>query len=102
MIGRLALATGTLLGLTFTTLADNWPAWRGADGSGHANAKTLPVKWSATENVRWTIPLPERGNSTPVIWGDRIFLTQALSPTRQRTVMCLDRKDGKVLWQKGI
>jgi outer membrane protein assembly factor BamB len=59
----------------------------------------LPLTWSATENVKWKIDLPERGNSTPIIWGDRIFLTQAVG--QRRTVMCLDRKDGKLLWQQG-
>ena len=55
--------------------ADNWPAWRGADGMGRCKETDLPVKWSPTENVRWKVKLPGDGNSTPVVWGDRVFVT---------------------------
>lgn len=79
--------------------AANWPTWRGPQGDGVTAETNLPLKWSATENVKWKVELPEGGNSTPIIWGDRIFLTQAVG--ERRTVMCLDRKDGKVLWQQG-
>lgn len=82
-------------------IAGNWPAWRGAEGSGVANENGLPTKWSATENVRWKVPLPEAGNSTPVVWGNRIFLTQPAGKDK-RTLMCLDRKTGKMLWQKAV
>ncbi len=79
--------------------AANWPAWRGADGSGIATEKNLPVKWSATENVRWKIKLPERGNSTPIVWQKKIFVTQAVGD--RRTLICFDRANGKQLWQEG-
>ncbi len=82
--------------------ADNWPAWRGADGMGRCAETDLPVKWSATENVRWKMKLPGAGNSTPVIWGDRIFLTQATDKGLKRGLLCLSRKDGKTLWHKVI
>src|SRR5438105_4822500 len=52
--------------------ADNWPAWRGPRGDGHTIEKNLPLHWGPTESVKWKIPLPERGNSTPVIWGERV------------------------------
>lgn len=81
--------------------ADNWPAWRGADGLGITREKNLPVKWSATENVRWKIALPDRGNSSPIVWGNRIFITQALEKEQRLTVMCFDRAEGKLLWQSG-
>jgi outer membrane protein assembly factor BamB len=61
----------------------------------------LPLTWSATENVHWKVKLPERGNSTPIVWGNRIFLTQPLEQENRRTLMCLDRADGRVLWQAG-
>jgi outer membrane protein assembly factor BamB len=80
-------------------LAANWPAWRGPEGTGVTRETNLPLTWSATENVKWKIELPEPGNSTPIIWNDRIFLTQAVG--ERRTVMCLDRKDGRQLWQQG-
>jgi outer membrane protein assembly factor BamB len=81
--------------------AENWPAWRGPEGTGVCREKNVPVHWSRTENVKWRKPLPERGNSTPIVWGDRIFITQAVANDGQRLVMCFDRHDGKLLWQKG-
>lgn len=80
----------------------NWPAWRGGGGSGVAATTNLPLVWSATNNVRWKVPLPEPGNSTPIIWGDRVFLTQPQDKGARRTVICLDFKSGKQLWQNGI
>ncbi|HSH95571.1 MAG TPA: PQQ-binding-like beta-propeller repeat protein [Roseimicrobium sp.] len=82
--------------------AANWPSWRGPTGDGVCTESNLPLNWSATENVKWSIPLPDRGNSTPVIWKDRIFLTQAVEKENRRTLMCLDRKTGKQLWQVGV
>ena len=61
----------------------------------------MPLRWSTNENVRWHVPLPERGNSTPVVWGKRVFVTQAIENENRRTVMCFDRRDGKLLWQAG-
>ena len=90
-----------LLLLPCSLLAGNWPAWRGAEGTGVANENALPTKWSATDNVRWKVPLPEAGNSTPVVWGNRLFLTQPVGKDK-RTLMCLDRKTGKMLWQKAV
>src|SRR6266446_818437 len=89
-----------LLLLAQPAAADNWPAWRGPEGNGHCKEKNLPVSWSATENVRWKVALPSDGMSTPVIWGDRIFLTQATNSGQKRAVMCFDRKAGKLLWQQ--
>ncbi|HEY6167139.1 MAG TPA: PQQ-binding-like beta-propeller repeat protein [Verrucomicrobiae bacterium] len=80
--------------------AGNWPAWRGPLGTGICEEKNLPTKWSATENVKWRIALPEAGNSTPIVWGDRVFVTQAVGA--RRTLMCFNRADGKLLWQVGV
>jgi outer membrane protein assembly factor BamB len=78
----------------------NWPAWRGPAGDGHAGTRNVPRTWAAKENVKWKTPLPGPGNSTPIVWGDRIFLTGALDDGARRTVMCFDRTRGKLLWQK--
>jgi outer membrane protein assembly factor BamB len=78
--------------------AANWPAWRN-DGNGMSPEKSAPVKWSATENVRWRTALPDRGNGSPIVWEDKIFITQAAGDRRE--IMCLDRKNGKILWQSG-
>lgn len=85
--------------LSSETLAANWPAWRGPNGDGTTPETDLPLHWSAKENVRWSVPLPERGNSTPIVWKDRVYLTQAIG--QRRTVTCFDRADGKQLWQEG-
>jgi outer membrane protein assembly factor BamB len=89
-----------LLGFAVPALAGNWPAWRGPDGTGHSPEKDLPIHWSATDNVRWKAPLPDAGNSSPIIWGERVFLTQATDKGSRRAVLCFDRKDGKLLWQR--
>jgi outer membrane protein assembly factor BamB len=90
----LLIAASTLAGLT-----EDWPGWRGAGGSGICRETKLPLHWSTNENVRWRVALPDRGNSTPVVWGERVFITQAAES--RRTVMCFDRRDGKLLWQAG-
>ncbi len=64
--------------------------------------ESIPSRWSAGENVRWKVPLPDRGNSTPAVWGDKIFITQAVEKNHLRTLMCLSRDDGRVLWQKPV
>jgi outer membrane protein assembly factor BamB len=81
--------------------AEDWPAWRGAAGLGISAETNLPLHWSTNQNVRWSVSLPEAGNSTPVVWGGRVFVTQALLKQSRRTVMCFDRSDGKLLWQAG-
>ena len=82
------------------SFAEDWPAWRGPQGIGISNEKDLPVKWSATDNVRWRVPLPGPGNSTPIVSGERVFVTQAVGD--RRTLMCFHRRDGKPLWQQGV
>ena len=95
-----------------------WPKWRGPDDNGMARSDA-PLHWSDTENIKWKAPIPGRGHSSPVLWGDRIFLTTAAptnptaAPPRQRRggdaspqaehrfeLICLDKKTGKVLWQR--
>jgi hypothetical protein len=82
--------------------AGNWPAWRGPEGTGVSTENGLPVRWDQSENVRWRVTLPERGNSTPVVWDNRVFITQAIEKEGRRTVMCFDRNAGKLLWQSGV
>jgi hypothetical protein len=66
-----------VLSLTAAAGANDWPAWRGPTGQGYCFEMQAPMKWSATENVRWKVKLPHPGNSTPIIWKDRVFLTIA-------------------------
>ncbi|MCI0360715.1 MAG: PQQ-like beta-propeller repeat protein [Planctomycetaceae bacterium] len=77
----------------------NWPRWRGPGQDGHTSDAKLPVKWSA-DSVVWKTPLPGIGQSSPIIWGERIFLTSALDGGRERLVFCVDRQSGKILWQQ--
>jgi outer membrane protein assembly factor BamB len=79
--------------------AGNWPAWKGSAGDGVSDEKDVPVSWSKTENVIWKTALPGGGNSTPIVWDDRVFLTCAKEQGRIRSLLCFDRKDGKLLWQ---
>lgn len=90
-----------LLAMT-PAVAANWPGWRGADGLGTSSEENLPTRWNETENVRWKVPLPDRGNSTPVVWGDKIFVTQAVEKDSTRSLLCFSRRDGSLLWQKSI
>jgi len=89
--------------LTTAALAADWPAWRGPDSSARLtdNESKFPVTWTEAD-VTWKIPLPDRGNSSPVVVGDRVFLTQSTDKGAQRSLMCLDRKTGKLLWQKDV
>jgi len=70
--------------------------------TGIAAEKGLPLKWSDKENVRWRVELPGPGNSSPIVWGDRVFLAQYLAKDNRRTLMCLDRATGKLIWQSGL
>jgi len=96
------LAVAVLMArFVFTLEAENWPTWRGPDGNGICRETNLPLHWSTNENVRWRVPLPDRGNSTPIVWGNHVFVTQAVPKASRRTLMCFDRRDGKLLWQQG-
>ena len=88
--------------LVLFLLAANWPSWRGPDGLGVSIDKPMSTHWSKTDKVRWRVPLPEPGNSTPVVWGNRVFVTQALKQQDRRTLMCFERASGKLLWQSGV
>lgn len=64
--------------------------------------KSVPTHWTKTGNVRWRVALPEPGNSTPVVWDDRVFVTQAVKAQNRRALLCFDRATGKLLWQSGV
>lgn len=81
--------------------ASDWPQWRGPDGNGISVESGLPVRWSVEENIAWKVELPEPGNSTPVVWGDRVFVTQPRVKIHRRDLMCFDRRDGRLLWTAG-
>src|SRR5262245_45316388 len=85
-----------------TALATNWPAWPGPDGNGITTDRSLPLKWNDKENVRWRTELPGPGNSSPIVWANRVFVSQYVEKDHRRTLICLDRGTGKIVWQSGV
>ncbi len=103
---------------------ENWPQWRGPLGTGAAPHADPPVEWSETQNVRWKVPLPGKGHSTPIVWNDRIFLTTAIPvgeklppkhstapgthdgvPVTQKhefVVLAVNRNNGQIVWKKTV
>jgi len=108
-----------------------WPQWRGPLATGVAPEASPPVEWAEDKNIRWKVPLPGRGHSSPIVWGDRIFVTTAVRTERtvdpetvkaveaatpefhrrrarmprnvlQFAVIALDRRDGSVLWKRTV
>jgi outer membrane protein assembly factor BamB len=84
------------------TFAGNWPSWRGPNQNNISPETNFPTRWSRTENVKWRAELPEAGNSSPIVWGDSVFVTQAVDDGKRRTLMAFDRKSGKPRWQQGV
>lgn len=120
-----ALAVAALAALVASTPvhADNWPQFRGPGSRGLSSETGLPLKWTATSNVAWKAPLPGPGHSSPIVWGNRIFLTafrpapggtggvfrslmgliaRGVSVSGQLFVLCLDRATGKALWEREV
>lgn len=92
------LATALLAASTPRTPAAtfNWPTWRGPNHDGVCLDTNVPVKWSSTENIRWRSALPGPGNSTPIVWGDNLILTQ--SAKTRRGIVAFDRRNGRPKW----
>lgn len=88
-----------LLLLVSPASAENWPQWRGPENNGISGETGLPTTWGPEENVAWRTPLPGPAGSTPVIWGDRIFLTSAKG--QELVLLCLDT-GGKLLWERKL
>ncbi len=110
--------------LTTVQADDNWPQWRGPLMTGESPTATPPVEWSETKNIRWKTAIPGKGHSTPAVWGNRVFVTAAepfgekvtpfysgapgehdndpISQKHRFLVLCLDRRTGKILWEKTL
>jgi hypothetical protein len=82
--------------------AAHWPRFRGPDGQGTSITGSLPTQWSKDSNIAWRAPLPDGGNSSPVIWGERLFITTAAADGTRRTVHCLHRRSGELLWSREV
>jgi len=98
---REGLASALLLGVTLNTLGQEWTRFRGPNGTGLSPAKTIPAKWS-DKDINWKVPVPGSGHSSPVLWGEEIFLTSADEEAGQVLVLCLRAGDGSVAWQKAF
>ena len=75
----------------------NWPAWRGPSADGRTEAAGLPLRWSETQNIVWKTGIHDLGYSTPVVWGDQIWLTTAKEDGTALYAVCIDLNSGKVL-----
>ncbi len=84
------------------TSAEKWPDFRGPAGNGHSQGKGVPLAWSETKNVRWKIPVPGRAWSSPVVWGDQIWLTTATEDGRAMSAWCVDRATGAVRMKRDL
>jgi outer membrane protein assembly factor BamB len=99
-----AFGTGLVAVATAATLsAENWPQWRGPALNGVSTEKGLPIKWSPTENIAWKLAMPGRSGSTPIVWGDRIFLNVGTADgSGNLELWALDRSSGTTLWKGHI
>lgn len=78
--------------------AENWTRFRGDNGQGISSESNLPVEWSKTENIRWKTAIPGEGWSSPIVFEDRVFVTTATEGGEACHVLCIDREQGKILW----
>ncbi len=102
-MGKLsASAACGLIGLVLllpSAYGQEWTRFRGPNGSGVSTATTVPVRWTE-KDYNWQVKLPGIGHSSPVLWGERIFVTSGEEETGKRIVLCLRAKDGGKLWQR--
>jgi len=89
-----------LLIATTSTFAQEWARFRGPNGTGVSQARTIPTTWTE-KDFNWKIKLPGgSGHSSPVVWGDKVFVLSAESKTATRYMLCYDANNGKELWQR--
>ena len=74
-----------------------WNQFRGPDGNGKTTATNLPIEFNETKNVRWKTPIHDQGWSSPVVWGNQIWLTTALESGKELFAICVDRESGKII-----
>jgi len=102
---RKALLTGLLFSSIPSTgmaRSEDWPWFRGQSRQGISQEKDVPTQWSATSNIRWKTPIPGEGWSSPIVFGDRLFVTTALDGGSSFHMICLDRPSGRVIWDKEL
>ena len=79
----------------------DWPGWRGPRADGVADGRNLPIEWSLTKNVRWSVKLPGWGTSSPVVRGDKVYVTSEVTTDGGKSLLtlCYDRQSGRELWR---
>ena len=88
--------------LVSSSSAEDWPAWRGPRGDGTSLEQTVPTQWNETENISWQVRIPGSGHASPIVLGDYLFLVTCIEETRERMLLCLDRRTGNTVWQRVV
>src|SRR6185436_16639941 len=78
--------------------SSDWTRWRGPGGAAVGDGRPLPVSWSTTRNVAWSVSIPGEGSSSPIVSGDAVFVTSALAGGKRRILHCLDLQTGATRW----
>ena len=92
-----------LAAVTTLSAAENWPQWRGPENTGVCKETKLPTVWGENKNIAWKLPMPGRSGSTPIIWGEQIFLNIGTQDAAgDLELWTLDRNSGKILWKGHI
>ncbi|MFO0906124.1 MAG: PQQ-binding-like beta-propeller repeat protein [Pirellulales bacterium] len=94
-----SLSLGLTLAFVGMAAAQDWTRFRGPNGTGESEAKSVPGSWTDAD-INWKAPLPGVGHSSPAIWGDKVFLLSAHEENATRYVLCLSAKDGSQVWKK--
>jgi outer membrane protein assembly factor BamB len=105
MVYRLCISLLTILFFSFSTLfsnAQNWTHFRGSEMNGHANVDSAPLEWSDSTNIQWKVPVKGEGWSSPVVYGDQIWLTAAADDGTEFYTFCFDFETGKLLNENTI
>lgn len=102
MAARIGIAVLTLFFVTVLAQAGDWPQFRGPQGEGRAAGDGYPTEWDSSKNVKWKTALPDRGNSSPIVSRGRLFVTCAEDDGKTRSLICLDRADGRQLWMRSV
>ncbi|MEX0724746.1 MAG: PQQ-binding-like beta-propeller repeat protein [Planctomycetaceae bacterium] len=98
-ISRAAILSALLFSVQTSLAAQEWPRFRGPNGTGESEAATIPGRWT-DDDYNWNIELPGVGNSSPVLWGNRLFILSADPKTALRYVLCYDADTGENLWTR--
>jgi outer membrane protein assembly factor BamB len=102
-MGKFIAAVGLALVVCCgVVVAEDWPGWRGPRADGTVTDTGYPLTWTATQNVRWKTKLPGSGHSSPVVSKGKVFVTGCVEVERKRMLYCIDRANGKVLWERAV